>query len=152
MLTDLASSAPGSSQRDVVPRPYLKDISWGLKLSLELPCLLNKLPGCAEVTISMAERLKGKRVAQREQEDAQEFLSFLLDSAHEEMIRLRSAYSQALNLAGSLRSRSRIPRPQNNYCLSNGIGIITGTDEVVPNVDTCRRLTAQAYMALGTWL
>ena len=63
----------------------------------------------------MAERLKGKRVAQREQEDAQEFLSFLLDSAHEEMIRLRSAYSQALNLAGSLRTCSCFPRPKYDH-------------------------------------
>lgn len=49
----------------------------------------------------MAERLKGKRGSHREQEDAQEFLGFLLDRAHEELCRLKAAYAAQLDLQGT---------------------------------------------------
>ena len=50
--------------------------------------------------ITLAERISSKGKAKREQEDAQEFLGFLLDSTQEELIILKQAYSQLLNLQG----------------------------------------------------
>lgn len=89
----------------------------------------------------MAERLKGKRVAQREQEDAQEFLGFLLDSMHEELIRLKNAYAPALSLVGERPSSHAssqlqkqtsmcLPREQGPRCNPTDTGAFLRTAEV----------------------
>ena len=51
-------------------------------------------------TITLAERVSFKAKAKREQEDAQEFLGYLLDTAHEELIALKLAYANQLSLQG----------------------------------------------------
>lgn len=48
---------------------------------------------CAGKELTLAQKLsRGKGAGQREQEDAQEFLTFLLDSTHQELLKLRAMY------------------------------------------------------------
>lgn len=42
--------------------------------------------------LTLAQKLSRGKGPQREQEDAQEFLTFLLDSAHQELLKLRAMY------------------------------------------------------------
>ena len=64
---------------------------------------------------TMAERLSAKlpKSAQREQEDAHEFFNFLVDGAHEELLRLRAAHAQLLGQPGQPCSaiHAATPRP-----------------------------------------
>ena len=55
----------------------------------------------------MAERLSARlpKSAQREQEDAHEFFNFLVDGAHEELLRLRTAYAETLGEQGECLSQ-----------------------------------------------
>ena len=51
------------------------------------------VPVCAGKELTLAQKLsRGKGTGQREQEDAQEFLTFLLDSTHQELLKLRAMY------------------------------------------------------------
>lgn len=56
----------------------------------------------------MAQRLNRgvqKVAKQREQEDAQEFLTFLLDSTHQELLKLRAMYGTEGESAAALKKR-----------------------------------------------
>jgi hypothetical protein len=52
-----------------------------------------------KATTAAAAAAAATAAATREQEDAQEFLNFLLDSAHQELLRLRSLHESALGEA-----------------------------------------------------
>lgn len=52
----------------------------------------------------MAQKLAGRPMAKREQEDAHEFLGYLLDAVHEELLALKLDFRDFLNLEGEATS------------------------------------------------
>ena len=71
-------------------------------VAVELSSVCLPAVGPAGKQPTMAERIQARlpKSAQREQEDAHEFFNFLVDGAHQELLRLRTAHAAFLGDSG----------------------------------------------------